>query len=155
MTLRNDHLRAQDLLLARQIAGSDQAWLEEHLVGCDLCSDDAAAMMQASSEVRAGSRQIVAQRSLVRSTQSRVRERAAEMREQDERMAPLWIAVALAGLWAIVSVPFIWTGVEYLGHWANLPALVWQTAAVFIWLMPTGIITALSLLTRGLRKVTE
>lgn len=155
MSPQNDHLRAQRLILGAALADPDAAWLRQHIQDCEQCAREAESAPWVKDELRAAASQCVATRSLVHATQARVRERAAEMGQQEERMAPLWIAVTLAALWAALSAPFVWKGMEYLGHRAELSALVWQTAAVFVWLMPTGLITALALLSRGLRTVTD
>jgi len=155
MSPRNDHFRAQELMLSPQLEKNDSLWLEQHLADCEGCHTDFVALEGSVAELRGINRSITASRSLVRATQARVHERAAELRQHEERMGPLWIAVALAALWAVISAPFIWSGAQYLGHAANLPALVWETGAVFFWLMPTGLITALTLYARGLRTITE
>jgi len=68
-------------------------------------------------------------------------------------MGPLWIACALAGLWALLSIPLIWEGAQWLAGHTNVSIVVWQTAAVFVWLMPAGLSVALGVWARGLQAV--
>jgi hypothetical protein len=71
------------------------------------------------------------------------------LQQEQEQMWPVWISSIVACMWAIVSVPFVWQGYEWLGHHADLPTFLWQTLAVATWLMPAGALTTLALYLRG------
>jgi hypothetical protein len=153
--LRNgDHEHVRHWLLrlhAEAIDPEHLAWLESHLACCAECSAINNGIDATLHDLQGVSAGIVASRALVRSTQMRMRERAAEIRREKERMSPLWLATALAAIWALISAPFLWYGFEWMGNRSALPALVWQTLFVFAWLMPFGLIVAATLWTRGAR----
>jgi hypothetical protein len=76
--------------------------------------------------LQAASQEVVASRQLVRATQMRVRERAAEMEAQRERMSPLAVAVSIASVWALGSIPLTWEGFQMLATTWHLSTAVWQ-----------------------------
>jgi anti-sigma factor RsiW len=141
--------------LAGQLAPGDVEWMDSHLQVCTDCHarfDELRATVQGVRREVGG---VTASAPLVRRTQSGVRRAAVQMRKRQERMAPLWIACAIAGLWAVLSLPLIWEGTRWFGHHTSLPMFVWQSAAVVVWLMPTGIAIAMGIWTRGLRVIEE
>lgn len=75
------------------------------------------------------------------------------MRERQERISPLWISCAIASLWAMISIPFLWEGFAWLGSHGRVADLVWQSGFVVAWLMPFGLAAALLLWTRGDKAV--
>jgi hypothetical protein len=153
---RNNHERAQELLLEHNAGGlakNDHVWLHSHLIGCAACSAKADAIGTTVEELRGVSRRITCSRMLARSAQMRVRERAAEMQLHRERMSPLVIACALACVWAIGAIPLSWHGFSSLAHTWQLPAMVWQVAAVIFALAPAALITAIGVAMR--RERTE
>jgi hypothetical protein len=77
----------------------------------------------------------------VRATQMRVRERAAELEQQRERMSPLAIACVLASIWALGSIPLTWQGFQMLAADLHWPNAVWQGAAIFTSIAPAALIT--------------
>jgi hypothetical protein len=148
---RNQHERAQELLLEHNAAGlpeKDHLWLRSHLASCAACSAKADGIGTTVDQLRAVSRRITCSRMLARSAQMRVRERAAEMQLHRERMSPLVIACALACVWAIGAVPLSWHGFSSLAHTWQLPAMVWQLAAVIFALAPAALITAIGVAMR-------
>lgn len=150
------HERARALMnrsVASGIDAPDQEWLNAHLLLCQQCCDHREALLETINGVRHSLGEIAIPSSLVRSTQSAVRHRAAELQRQQERMSPLWIACALAGLWALLSIPLIWEGTRWVASHTNVSMYVWQTAAVFVWLMPTGAAVALGVWARGLQAI--
>jgi len=150
------HERARALLnrsVVEEITAQEREWLDLHVDGCTPCSAHRVALLETINGVHAELGTVSASAALVRKTQSAVRIRAAELHRQDERMGPLWIACALAGLWALLSIPLIWEGAQWLAGHTNVSIVVWQTAAVFVWLMPAGLSVALGVWARGLQAV--
>lgn len=144
MTLRNDHIRAQELISLpkserRQLPEEQSAWLEQHLVDCEPCTEQATNLEQNLNELRQTTTSISAPSSLVRHTQLRVRQRAYELNQQDELMQPLWIACMLALGWVAFSMPFLWEGFRWLGSSFGMPELIWQAVFVLTWLTPPAI----------------
>jgi hypothetical protein len=153
MTLRNDHIRALELMALpkgerRELAAEPSAWLEQHLTDCILCTQQSQQIHQSLRDMRQFATSISATSSLVRHTQLRVRQRAYELNQQDELMQPLWIACLLALGWAAFSVPFLWEGFHWLGSSLGMPELIWQIMFVITWLTPPSIGAAVSVARR-------
>jgi hypothetical protein len=144
MTLRNDHIRALELMALpksarRGVPQEQSAWLEQHLLDCPPCTEQSQQIDQSLNDMRQVSTSISATSALVRHTQLRVRQRAYELNQQDELMQPLWIACMLALGWVAFSVPFLWEGMKWLGSSFGMPELIWQSIFVITWLMPPSI----------------
>ncbi|MBI2682826.1 MAG: hypothetical protein HYX26_06350 [Acidobacteriales bacterium] len=131
----------------------DQVWLASHLRDCVSCNGKAEAAAAAVEELHTFSSQTLASRALVRNTQLQVRFRAAQMRQQQERMMPLWLGVSLVALWAVGSLPLVWSGFEFMSQSFSWPAHVWQGGAVVAWLMPTGLLTSFAVSLRREREL--
>ena len=131
----------------------DQIWLATHLRDCVACSGKMEAATAAMEELHTFAAQNLASRNLVRNTQLQVRLRAAQMRQQEERMMPLWIGVSLVAVWAVGSLPMLWKGFEFMSQSFAWPAHVWQGAAVVAWLMPTGLLTSFAVSLRREREL--
>jgi hypothetical protein len=150
------HERARALLnrsVVEEISAEERSWLDFHVDGCTPCSAHRVALLETINGVHTELGSVSATAALVRKTQSAVRIRAAELHRHDERMGPLWIACMLAGLWALLSIPLIWEGTQWLAGHTSVSIFVWQTAAIFAWLMPAGLSVALGVWARGLRAV--
>lgn len=141
--------------MAGQLAPGDVEWMDAHLQSCNDCNARFEELRSTVRDVRREVGSVMASAPLVRRTQSGVRRAAVQMRKREERMAPLWIASAIAALWAVLSLPLIWEGTRWVGNHTSVPMYVWQTGAVVVWLMPTGIAIAMGVWTRGLRVVQE
>jgi hypothetical protein len=149
--MRNAHDLAQELSMERNsglLAQADQSFLHSHLSACQSCAAREQAISATLDELRVFSGRITASRTLVRTTQMRVRERAGEMQQHRERMSPLVIACTLACIWAIGSVPLMWHGFASMAQMWHLPSLLWQMAAVFFSLAPAALITAIGIAMR-------
>jgi hypothetical protein len=150
------HERARALLnrsVVEEITLEERTWLHLHVDGCTPCSAHRVALLETINGVHGELGTVSASAALVRKTQSAVRIRAAELQRNEERMGPLWIACMLAGLWALLSIPLIWEGTQWLAGHTSVSMFVWQTAAVFAWLMPAGLSVALGVWARGLHAV--
>ena len=150
------HERARALMnrsLVEEVTAEERSCLDLHVDGCTPCSAHRVALLETINGVHSELGAVSASAALVRKTQSAVRIRAAEMQRTEERMGPLWIACMLAGLWALLSIPLIWEGTRWLAGHTSVSMFVWQTAAVFVWLMPAGLSVALGVWARGLHAV--
>ena len=137
----------------QEISAQQGTRLEEHLAACEACAEASRGMHEIANQLRSRAGGINAGSYLVRTTQLRVRQRAMQMRERQERMSPLWISCAIASLWALISVPLLWEGFSWLGGRGMVADLVWQSGFVVAWLMPFGLVAALLLWTLGEKAI--
>lgn len=149
MTLRNDHIRALELMSLpkgerRELPEEQSLWLEQHLADCPPCTEQMEQIELGLSQMRHDATRISARAGLVRHTQLRVRQRAYELNQQDELLQPLWVACFLALGWTAFSLPFLWEGFKWLGSSIGMPELVWQSTFVIAWLTPPSIGAAVS-----------
>jgi predicted anti-sigma-YlaC factor YlaD len=131
------HGQARELIAlgAKEMPESQQSWLQSHLAECGACRDYAAA---AEGVVRAlRSVPLAAHSRLVQTTQMRVRARAQQLQQRQERLVFVAASCALVAVSAALTTPLIWRGFEYLGRWTQLPSLVWQVGFVLFWIAPT------------------
>ena len=151
--LRLDCDRALDLLIARglELSERDSGFLQRHLATCPGCSDQSQLINNTVHVMR--SDVVYAYPAMVRATQMRVRARAAEMRQQQEAMRPLWISSALALGWAVVSMPLLWQGFAWFGGINHLPDLVWQTGFSVMALAPLAAVGTVGLASRMRKTV--
>lgn len=140
--------RALDLLIARgmEMADLDSDFLQSHLAECPACCEQSQTINNAVREMR--NDVAYANPVMVRATQMRVRERAAELRTQQETMRPLWIASALGLGWAAVSMPLLWQGFAWFGGANHVPDLVWQTGFTVMALAPITTVGTIGLASR-------
>jgi predicted anti-sigma-YlaC factor YlaD len=132
------HEQARQLIAcagAEDLAEPQQAWLKKHLGGCPSCREYAEAAEQLVRFMRAIP--IAADRSLVRTTQMRVRARARELRQRRERLVLVALSCALVAISSALTTPLIWWGFERLGRWNQMPNPVWQVGFVMFWVAPT------------------
>jgi predicted anti-sigma-YlaC factor YlaD len=113
---------------------SSNAWLAAHLETCASCR----AFAENAAETIHGLRAIpiAAERSLVSTTQLRVRRRALELQRQRERMWLVAVSCTAVTLGALLSTFALWRGFEWLGARAELAPSVWQVAFLVFCMMP-------------------
>jgi hypothetical protein len=134
----NIHERARQLILSERIGDirdSDRQWLENHFADCEECSRFANSLDNAITSIRMPA--VMADASLVRATQTRVRNRAHELNLHASAMRPLWIAVGLVCAWATLTTPLLWAAFAWLGAAFSLSNVEWRTGFVFAWVAPT------------------
>jgi anti-sigma factor RsiW len=129
------------------------AVMERHLQDCGECTAYAETLRNTIQEVRREMGAVVASGGMVRHTKSGVRRAAMRMQKREERMSALGIACAIAGLWALLSIPLLWEGTRWLGAHSNVPMLVWETLAVVAWLMPSGIAVTIGVWSRKIKAL--
>ncbi len=113
---------------------SSNAWLAAHLETCAPCR----AFAENASETIRGLRaiSIAAERSLVSTTQIRLRRRALELQRQRERLWLVTVSCTAVTLGAGLSAVALWLGFEWLGARAQLAPLVWQVGFLVFCVMP-------------------
>ncbi|MGA7661427.1 MAG: hypothetical protein WBV97_15710 [Candidatus Sulfotelmatobacter sp.] len=113
---------------------SSNAWLAAHLETCASCRAFAENAAQTIHGLRAIP--IAAERSLVSTTQIRVRRRALELRRNRERLRLVSVSCTAVTLCALLSTVVLWRGFEWLGERAQLASSVWQVGFLVFCVMP-------------------
>lgn len=150
-TSNNDaHERARRLIAEASperlsAAEPSNAWLAAHLETCASCRDFA----EHAAETIRGLRSIpvAAERSLVSTTQMRVRRRALELQRRRERLWMVSVSCTAVTVCALISAIALWRGFEWLGAWAQLPASVWQVGFLVFCGLP-ALVAAILLLAK-------
>lgn len=145
----NDHVRARRMLAladAGQLPTADRAWLESHLEACDSCR----AFAQDTGDVVRALRSIpvAADRTLVAATQMRVRLRARELRQRDERLWLVGVSCVAVTLAAAFTNLACWRGLTWLVERTHISAATWPVAFAALWIVPALAISVL-LLAKG------
>jgi predicted anti-sigma-YlaC factor YlaD len=123
-----------------------QTWLRAHLRECGACREYEEAAGRVVRALR--SQPLAADYALVRATQMRVRSRALELQQRQERVWLVGMACVFVGLSAAITTPLLWRTFEWMGAWAGVSSAVWQVAFAFFWIVPALVVSAL-LLARG------
>ena len=144
---RNVHDEARELIaLGEGLSDAQQTWLWTHINGCEACRHYAEAANGVVRTLR--SLPLAADSRLVRATQMRVRFHASRLRETRERMWLVGMACLGVGLSATLTVPLLWRLFAWMGEWAGVSNLVWQTGFMFFFIAPALVVSVL-LLARG------
>jgi predicted anti-sigma-YlaC factor YlaD len=147
------HERARELIalagsesLSVADAQSSNAWLATHLETCASCR----VFAENAAETIRGLRAIpiAAERSLVSTTQMRVRQRALELQRQRERLWLVSISCTAVTLCALLSTVALWRGFAWLGERAELAPSVWQVGFLVFCVMP-ALLVGILLLAKG------
>jgi predicted anti-sigma-YlaC factor YlaD len=128
------------------LAAEEQSWLATHLESCPACREFAENTSEAIASLRMVS--VTAGARLISATQLRVRQRALELQNRQERMWIVAVCCAAVTVCAAVTTFFLWSGFAWLGAWARLDPPVWAVSFVAFSLMP-ALVTGLLLLARG------
>lgn len=146
----NPHDEARELIaIARgrgtgeDLSDAQQTWLRAHLLQCAECREYADAAGRTIRALR--SQPLAADSALVRATQTRVRSRALELRQQRERMWLVCLSCLFVGISAAVTTPLFWRVFASIGEWAGVSAWVWQAGFAFFWMAPALVVSALLL----------
>jgi predicted anti-sigma-YlaC factor YlaD len=120
------------------LSGADQAWLAAHLETCASCRAFAENARETIHALRAIP--IAAERSLVSTTQMRVRRRALELQRHQERLWLVSVSCTAVTLCALLSAVALWRGFEWLGARAQLVPSIWQVGFLVFCLTPALIV---------------
>ena len=145
--MRDTHDEARELIaLGEGLSDAQQSWLRAHLDECEACRHYEEA---ANGVVRAlRSLPLAADSRLVRATQMRVRFHASRLRETRERLWLVGMACLGVGLSATLTVPLLWRLFAWMGEWAGVSTVVWQSGFMFFFIAPALVVSVL-LLARG------
>jgi hypothetical protein len=91
---------------------------------------------------------VAADRSLVATTQMRVRLRARELQQREERMWLVGVSCVLVTLTAGLTNLACWRGFTWLVERTHIPAATWPVALVALWIVP-ALTAGVLLLARG------
>lgn len=148
-TTNNDaHEQARKLIVLagpEALSASDQTWLAAHMETCASCRAFAENAREAIHALRAIP--IAAERSLVSTTQTRVRRRALELQRSRERLWLVSVSCTAVTLCAMFSTVALWRGFEWLGEWAQVAPSIWQVGFLVFCVTP-ALVTAVLLLAR-------
>jgi hypothetical protein len=143
---RNEsHARAESLISKERVEGisrAEQEWLAAHLRECAQCSAIAESTQQALRALVA--LPVSAPRGLAARTQFRVRLRAQEMRStRQPRWHLVYLMCGASWVGGAATAPYVWRGLEWLGHRAGVPDLVWKMGFGVWWALPAIIAAAI------------
>jgi anti-sigma factor RsiW len=141
------HERAERLIAQERVEGisaDERGWLAAHLAQCAACGERATATEQAIRALRGLS--VLLPRALASRTQMRVRLRAEELRAVQPRWRMVWAACGVSWAFGAATAPYVWRGLEWLGHRAGLPDFVWETGFGLWWALPAAIVAVILLM---------
>jgi hypothetical protein len=143
--MHESHARAESLIAKERVEGispAEQEWLAGHLRECGQCSASVEATQQALRSLL--SLQVTAPRGLAARTQFRVRLRAQEMRSvRQPRWRLVYLMCGASWVAGAATAPYVWRGLEWIGHRAGLPDLVWKMGFGVWWALPAIIAAAI------------
>ena len=145
------HIRAKELIVGGSTSAAEERWLQEHLAACPDC----AALLDRAHSVRDAlhSVPLTADPEMVAAAKQRLLRHALELSERESRRWMLTASVAVASLFAWISVPLLWQFAHWLGELTPAP----QTAAITLFalaaLTPTFLAAAAALWLRGSQHV--
>jgi hypothetical protein len=131
------HARAEELIAKERvegISGAEQEWLSGHLSECASCAESANNTQQALRSLRALS--VPLPRELARRTQFRVRLRAQQLQAREPRWRLVWLTCGVSWVLGAASAPYVWRGLEWIGHRTGVPDLVWEMGFGVWWALP-------------------
>jgi hypothetical protein len=141
------HARAEQLIAQERVEGisaADQQWLRRHLSNCAPCAARAGATEQAIRSLRGLS--IALPPSLASRTQFRVHMRAEQLRSEP-RWRMIWTACGISWAFGAATAPYVWRGLEWVGHRLGLPNIVWELGFGLWWALPAAVVAAILLMT--------
>ena len=143
------HERARSLIALagpEALPGADQTWLAAHVETCEACRAFAENTRETIHALRAIP--IAADRSLVSTTQMRVRRRALELQRHRERLWLVSVSCTAVTLCALLSTVALWRGFAWAGAQAQLAPSIWQVGFLVFCVTP-ALVAGVLLLLRG------
>lgn len=144
------HARAKELIAQERIEGISagaREWLEEHLSECAACAELAKATEATIRSLR-GIR-VTLPKTLAGRTQMRVRLRAQQMRAYGPRWHMVWLACGISWAFGAATAPYVWRGLEWLGHRVGVPNPVWEMGFGLWWALPAAVTGVILLMTKA------
>lgn len=133
----NLHERARRLIDRERIEGlasKERHFLEDHLAACEACTGWAASADAVLRMLKSSS--VALPPGLAASTNLRVREKAAELRQRRTRNLALIVGCAISWALGVASAPLVWRVFEWFGTTLALPRIVWVAGFACWWLVP-------------------
>jgi hypothetical protein len=140
------HARAERLIAQERVEGlaaADQRWLRQHLAECSLCAEHASATEQALRALRGVS--VPLPKTLASRTQFRVRMRAQQLRGEP-RWRMVYAACGISWAFGAVTAPYVWRGLEWVGHRMSLPKIIWELGFGLWWALPAAVVAVILLM---------
>lgn len=131
------HERARRLIDVERVEGltpEERRWLQDHLADCEACAGweaSAKAALRAFTSVS-----VVLPPGLAASASLRLREKAAELKQQRARNLALIVGCTLSWVAGVASAPLVWRLCAWFGAALDLPRIVWKLAFVCWWFVP-------------------
>lgn len=135
-----EHERARGLIVEADASGPDSEWLASHISGCPTCRAYAESMESAVTVLRRVSE--TPSPTLVRATQRSVRGVARNLADRESNRRMIIVSSLFAAAWGVAFQPLLWRLSGWLADYLSVPAPVWQTVFVAVWLVP-GMIAVL------------
>ena len=145
--MSQDHTRGERLIVQDRIEGisaADQQWLQQHFAECANCAASAGATDRTIGLLRGLS--IALPPALVSRTQFRVRIRAEQLR-REPRWRMVWAACGISWLFGAATAPYVWHGLEWVGHRLGVPNIVWELGFGLWWALPAAVVAVILLMT--------
>jgi hypothetical protein len=120
------------------LSPADQSWLASHVEACGSCRTFADNARETIHALRAIP--IAADRSLVSTTQMRVRRRALELQRQRERLWLVSVSCIAVTLGALLSTLALWRGFAWLGERTQLDSSIWQVGFLVFCVTPALVV---------------
>jgi hypothetical protein len=117
---------------------ADQAWLVSHVETCDSCRAFADNTRETIYALRAIP--VAADRSLVATTQMRVRQRALELQGQRERLWLVAVSCIAVTVCALLTSVVLWRGFAWLGERTQLDSSIWQVGFLVFCVTPALVV---------------
>ena len=135
------HERARTLIALagpELLPQADQTWLASHVATCDSCRTFADNARETIYALRAIP--IAADRSLVSTTQMRVRRRALELQRQRERLWLVSVSCIAVTFCALLTSVVLWRGFAWLGERTQLDSSIWQVGFLVFCVTPALVV---------------
>jgi anti-sigma factor RsiW len=149
------HARAGELIAQERVEGisaAERSWLEQHLAECESCAEQARATEEAIRALRGVA--IPLPKTLASRAQMRVRLRAEQLQEYEPRWRMMWTACGISWAFGAVTAPYVWRGLEWIGHRLGVPNIIWELSFGLWWALP-AIVVAMALLVTGGGRTNE
>ena len=140
------HARAEELIAQERIEGlaaADQQWLRQHLAECPDCVARAGATEQAIRTLRSLS--VPLPPGLASRTQFRVRLRAQQLRSEP-RWRMIYAACGISWAFGAATAPYVWRGLEWMGHRLGVPNVIWELGFGLWWALPAAVVGVILLM---------
>lgn len=142
------HARAGQLIAqerVEEISAAERSWLEQHLAECERCAEQARATEEAIRTLRGVA--IPLPRTLASRAQMRVRLRAEQLQEYEPRWRMMWTACGISWAFGAVTAPYVWRGLEWVGHRMGMPKIIWELGFGLWWALPAIVVAMVLLMT--------